>query len=243
MSEKKCEQQLNNFAVIMPAYNEAGRISSTIAGIRRITDKDIIVISDGSTDDTAEEAAAAGAKVLRLPFNLGYGAALQTGFKYALEKGYEFAVQMDADGQHEPSGIKELIEPVFRNEVDVVIGSRFLDKGNYKAPFVRRMGMYFFGFISSVITGRKITDPTSGFQALNRKIMEFYASDAYPVDYPDADVIIMLHRRGYRFKEVQVTMHNAAKRSMHGGIIKPMYYIFKMLLSIFVTLLRKEDKL
>ena len=197
-------------------------------------------MDDGSNDDTASEARAAGARVIELPFNLGYGAALQTGFKYALDKGYEFAVQMDADGQHDPLSIEALISPVLKDEVDVVIGSRFLDKGNYKAPFVRRMGMYFFGIITSVVTGRRITDPTSGFQALNKKVMEFYASDAYPADYPDADVIIMLYRQGFRFKEVPVIMHNAAKRSMHGGILKPLYYIFKMMLSIFVTLLRKE---
>ena len=224
----------------MPACKEEGRIASTISGIRKFSNADIVVVDDGSNDSTASEARAAGARVIELPFNLGYGATLQTGFKYALDRGYEFAVQMDADGQHDPMSIKTLIEPVIADEVDVVIGSRFLDKGNYKAPFVRRMGMYFFGVITSVLTGRRITDPTSGFQALNKKVMEFYASDAYPVDYPDADVIIMLHRQGFRFKEVPVIMHNAAKRSMHGGILKPMYYIFKMMLSIFVTLLRKE---
>jgi len=230
----------NNLAIIIPAYNEAGRIATSIAGIRKFSNADIVIVNDGSDDDTAGEAKAAGARVIELPFNLGYGAALQTGFKYALDKGYEFAVQMDADGQHDPLSIEALISPVLKDEVDVVIGSRFLDKGNYKAPFVRRMGMYFFGIITSVVTGRRITDPTSGFQALNKKVMEFYASDAYPADYPDADVIIMLHRQGFRFKEVPVIMHNAAKRSMHGGILKPLYYIFKMMLSIFVTLLRKE---
>ena len=230
----------NNLAIIIPAYNEAGRIATTIAGIRKFGNADIVVVDDGSNDDTASEARAAGARVIELPFNLGYGAALQTGFKSAIDKGYEFAVQIDADGQHDPLSIEALISPVLKDEVDVVIGSRFLDKGNYKAPFVRRMGMYFFGIITSVVTGRRITDPTSGFQALNKKVMEFYASDAYPADYPDADVIIMLHRQGFRFKEVPVIMHNAAKRSMHGGILKPLYYIFKMMLSIFVTLLRKE---
>ena len=224
----------------MPSCNEEGRIAPTISGIRKFSSADIVVVDDGSNDSTASEARAAGARVIELPFNLGYGATLQTGFKYALDRGYEFAVQMDADGQHDPMSIKTLIEPVIADEVDVTIGSRFMDKGNYKAPFVRRMGMYFFGIITSVLTGRRITDPTSGFQALNKKVMEFYASDAYPVDYPDADVIIMLHRQGFRFKEVPVIMHNAAKRSMHGGILKPMYYIFKMMLSIFVTLLRKE---
>lgn len=230
----------NNLAIIIPAYNEAGRIATSIAGIRKFGNADVVIVNDGSDDDTAGEAKAAGARVIELPFNLGYGAALQTGFKYALDKGYEFAVQMDADGQHDPLSMEALISPVLKDEVDVVIGSRFLDKGNYKAPFVRRMGMYFFGIITSVVTGRRITDPTSGFQALNKKVMEFYASDAYPADYPDADVIIMLHRQGFRFKEVPVIMHNAAKRSMHGGILKPLYYIFKMMLSIFVTLLRKE---
>jgi len=230
----------NNLAIIIPAYNEAGRIATSIAGIRKFGNADVVIVNDGSDDSTASEARAAGARVIELPFNLGYGAALQTGFKYAIDKGYEFAVQMDADGQHDPLSIEALISPVLKDEVDVVIGSRFLDKGNYKAPFVRRMGMYFFGIITSVVTGRRITDPTSGFQALNKKVMEFYASDAYPADYPDADVIIMLYRQGFRFKEVPVIMHNAAKRSMHGGILKPLYYIFKMMLSIFVTLLRKE---
>lgn len=231
---------MEKLVIIIPAYNEAGRIASTISGIRKFSDAGIIVVCDGATDNTAAEAEAAGAVVIELPFNLGYGAALQTGFKYALGKKYEFAVQIDADGQHDPSSMQSLIRPVINDEVDVAIGSRFLDKGNYKAPFVRRMGMYFFGIIASIVTGRKITDSTSGFQALNRNVLEFYASDAYPVDYPDADVIIMLHRKGFRFKEVPVIMHNAAKRSMHGGIIKPLYYIFKMMLSIFVTLLRKE---
>ncbi len=232
--------ELTNFAIIIPAFNEEGRIGATIAGIRKSTDADIIVVSDGSADNTVNEARTAGALVIELPFNLGYGAALQTGFKYALKKKYEFAVQMDADGQHDPLSIEVLIQPILKSEVDIVIGSRFLSEESYRAPFVRRMGMYFFGFITSVLTGRKITDPTSGFQALNRKVMGFYASRAYPVDYPDADVLIMLHRKGFRFKEVPVVMHNAAKPSMHGGIINPLYYIFKMVLSILVTLMRKE---
>jgi hypothetical protein len=229
-------------AIIIPAYNEAGRIASTIANIRKFTDADIIVVSDGSTDATASEARKAGAIVKELPFNLGYGVALQTGFKYALKKGYKFAVQMDADGQHDPSSIRALLEPVRNGEVDVAVGSRFYG-GNYKAPFLRRFGMVFFAFITSAITRKKTTDSTSGFQALNRKILEYYSSDSYPVDYPDADVLIMLHRKGFKFKEVPVIMHEAdSKKSMHRGF-KPLFYIFKMTLSIFVTLLRKEEHL
>ncbi len=232
------EQKADNLAIIIPAYNEAGRIGSTIADIRKFSNADIIVVSDGSTDNTADEARAAGVVVIDLSFNLGYGAALQTGFKYALKMGYRFAVQMDADGQHEPSAIQSLIEPVLKDDVDITIGSRFLGRGNYKAPFIRRIGMSFFAFIASIFTGKRVTDPTSGFQALNGKVMKFYASDAYPVDYPDADVIIMLHRRGIKFKEIPVAMKRAVgKISMHSGL-RPFYYTFKMLLSILVTLLR-----
>jgi len=229
-------------AVIIPAYNEAGRITSTISDVRKYTGSDIIVISDGSTDGTAEEARALGAKVLELPFNLGYGAALQTGFKYALERGYRYAVQMDADGQHDPSAIQALIEPVLKGDADMTLGSRFLGGGDYKAPFARRVGMALFSVIVRVITGRKVTDPTSGFQAMNKRVMKFYASDAYPVDYPDADVIIMLHRRGFTFREIPVTMKRLhGKVSMHSGL-RPFYYTFKMFLSIFVTLLRSKGE-
>jgi glycosyltransferase involved in cell wall biosynthesis len=232
----------NNLAVIIPAYNETGMIGATIEDIRKISHADIIVVNDGSTDNTANKARASGAVVIDLPFNLGYGSALQTGFKYALEKGYKFAVQMDADGQHEPSFIHTLIKPVLNGEVDVVIGSRFLGDNNYKSPVIRRIGMFFFALIARIVTRKKITDPTSGYQAINRKAMELFASDVYPSDYPDADVIIMLYRKGIRFTEVPVAMNRSVgNTSMHSGL-KPFYYTFKMLLSILVTLLRSRGE-
>lgn len=228
--------------VIMPAYNEEQLISRTVAGIRGQVDHDILVVNDGSTDRTTEEARAAGALVLEHPINLGYGSTLQTGFIYALENDYDYVVQIDADGQHSAEFIAKLLEPVYRDEVDVAIGSRFM-QGSYKASTVRRLGMIYFASLTSFLTKRKITDSTSGFQALNRRAMEFYASDSYPSDYPDADVIVMLHRRGYRFKEVPVVMYlSQTDQSMHSGIIRPMFYIFKMMLSIFVTLLRREGR-
>ena len=235
-------ERIDHVAIIIPAYNEAERIATTLNSIRNHSNADIIVVSDGSTDNTAQEVRAQGAKLIALPFNLGYGAALQTGFKYALSKGYEFAVQMDADGQHDPSAIQSLLEPVFKSDADITLGSRFLGEGHYKAPFTRRTGMILFSIIVRIITGKEVTDPTSGFQAMNRKVMTFYASDAYPTDYPDADVIIMLHRRGFTFKEVPVRMEMlTGKVSMHSGF-KPFYYIFKMFLSIFVTLLRSKGE-
>lgn len=224
----------------MPAYNEAGRIASTIAGIRKVSSADIIVVNDGSKDETSAEAAAAGALVITLPFNLGYGGALQTGFKYALRKGYAFAIQLDADGQHDPAYILPLLDDVRSDKVDVAIGSRFLGEGDYRPTTAKKIGMAFFRAIASAITGQKITDPTSGFQALNRKAMEFYASEAYPVDFPDADVLVMLHKKGIRFDEVPVRMnHSTKEKTMHSGFV-PLYYIFKMLLSILVTLMRKH---
>jgi glycosyltransferase involved in cell wall biosynthesis len=229
--------------IIMPALNEEGWIRSTIENVRKQIDADMVVVNDGSNDGTSEEATKAGATVLEHPFNLGYGAALQTGYAYALESGYDFAIQMDADGQHSPLSVEVLLEPVMKGEVDIAIGSRFAE-GGYRVPPVRRMGMGIFSAITSMITRKRITDSTSGYQALNKEIMKFYASDSYPSDYPDADVIVMLHRKGFRFKEVPVLMHEAnSGKSMHSGIIRPLFYIFKMVLSIFVTLLRKEERI
>ncbi len=227
--------------VIIPAYNEEENIAGVVLGIKKVVpDADIVVVNDGGQDRTGEIARKSGGQVISLPFNMGYGVALQTGFKYALRRGYEYAVQMDADGQHDPRDILSLLQAVKSGEADVAIGSRFLEGNSYRIPALRRLGMFIFSFLASVFTGQRITDPTSGYQALNRRGLMFYASDYYPVDFPDADVIIMLHRAGLKVKEVPVTMHSSTTgRSMHSGL-KPLYYIFKMFLSIFVTLLRKN---
>lgn len=233
----------SDIIIVIPAYNEEGNIGKLIQTVReKLHDIDILVIDDGSADRTARAAEKAGAIVVRLPFNMGYGAALQTGFKYALRKRYRYVIQMDADGQHDPDSVKILLNEIKKEDVDVVIGSRFMDeKSSYNAPLVRKIGIGLFAKIASIVTGFTVSDPTSGFQALNRDALRFYASPYYPVDYPDADVIIMLHRAGLRVKEVSVVMHNRLEgTSMHSGILKPMYYVFKMFLSMFVTLLRKD---
>ncbi len=224
---------------IIPAYNEAPRIGRVIANVRTaLPDADIVVVNDGSRDETASCARAAGASVVSHPFNLGYGVALQTGYKYALAHDYDLVLQIDADGQHEASDLPRLLEVVASGRADVAIGSRFLQGGQYRAPLVRRLGMRLFAAIASTLTRTRVTDPTSGFQALNRRVIKYYASPAYPVDYPDADVLIMLHYAGFRFIEIPVTMYPASTgKSMHSGF-KPLYYIFKMLLSIFMVLLR-----
>lgn len=228
--------------IIIPAYNEENNISPLIKEIRdKVSGAAILVIDDGSRDRTARVAEKAGAMVMRLPFNMGYGAALQTGFKYALLKRYMYVVQMDADGQHDPDSIRDLLNEVKKENADVVIGSRFLGgSSEYKTSGVRRIGMALFSKIASVIIGQPVTDPTSGYQALNRDAIRFYASPYYPADYPDADVMIMLHRAGLRIREIPVRMHPRKQgQSMHSGL-KPVYYIFKMFLSMFVTLLRND---
>ena len=233
--------------LLIPAFNEEKRIGSVIQGVKeKYPSLDIAVIDDGSSDDTRKRAEEAGVHVISHPYNLGYGVALQTGYKYALKKRYEWAVQMDGDGQHDPEYIRVLLDAVRKEKADLAIGSRFLEirgpdqnRLPYRAPLIRRFGMWLFGTIASVLIRQKVTDPTSGYQAMNRKVLEWVASDQFPWDYPDADVIIMLHRAGFRILEVPVQMYeNREKKSMHSGW-KPIYYVFKMLLSIFVTLLRK----
>jgi len=176
----------------------------------------------------------------RHPYNLGYGVGLQTGYIYALENGYQYILQLDADSQHDPSDAQKVLDPVLQGQADLVIGSRFLEK-SYKVPFSRRMGNKYFGFIAYLITGKKFSDCTSGYQAMNADVALLYSTKILPVDYPDSDVLIMLHRSGFRITEVPVLMKpSPSNKSMHSGIFKPLYYIIKMTLSILLVILRKR---
>jgi len=234
---------MSDVLILIPAYNEERAIGRVIENIRGVvgTTADIVVINDGSSDNTSGEADRTGAIVVSHPYNMGYGAAIQTGYKYARNKGYLYLVQLDADGQHDPSCIPALLAPVVAGKADIAIGSRFLGS-SYRPPFIRRVGMVLFSGIVSLVTKNAVSDTTSGFQAFNRDVISFFTSDLFPVDYPDADMLIMLHRAGFDMVEIPVKMfENSEKKSMHSGI-KPLYYTFKMLLSIFVTLLRSREK-
>ena len=223
--------------IIMPARNEAQTVGAVIARLKALVpDADILVVNDASTDDTAKVAAKAGANVINLPINLGYGGAVQTGFKYAARHDYDAVVLMDADGQHDPTCVPKLLRAL--QDADFVLGSRFLGECHYKIPIARRIGMWLFGKIVNWVTGQKITDPTSGFQALRKEVVKFLAEDNYPVDFPDADILILLYRAGFRIKEIPVIMHDRQHGvSMHSHL-KALYYVFKMSLSILATLTR-----
>jgi glycosyltransferase involved in cell wall biosynthesis len=249
---KACVSSENNILpesykslIIIPAYNEAKNIVQVIKGVQKaIPEADILVINDGSRDATADLAESAGACVVSHPFNMGYGVACQTGFKYACRKGYEYVVQMDGDGQHEPACIPDLLKAVQDPEVDIVFGSRWLGLSEYKGPLLRKFGKFFFAFLANLITKHKVTDPTTGFQALSRRVVQFYCTEVYPVDYPDADMIIMLDKSGFRIIEVPVTMYfNETGHSMHAGFFRPIYYGMKMILSITMTLLRDDRRI
>lgn len=222
--------------VILPAKDEQGRIGAVLESVARVLPgADRVVVNDGSTDATAEEAGRAGAVVLPHAVNLGYGASLETAYRYAVRLGYACVAQMDSDGQHIAEELPGLIAPVVNDEVDIAIGAR--QGGGLVVSPMRRLGQRFFSSLLFACTGHWFADPTSGFQALGPRALRFFASGVFPCDYPDADVLLMAHRAGLRIREVPVRMRpRTGGRSMHAGW-KPLYYGAKMTLSVFIVLL------
>ena len=229
-------------AVVMPAHNEDQTIASIITHIRRVLpDSQVIVVDDLSQDNTALRASEAGARVLRLANNLGYGGAVQTGLRYAFRQGYEVAVQMDADGQHDPEDLPKVLAPVLSGAADVALGSRFLGRADYAISLPRRIGMKLFSWLASSALKRPITDPTTGFQAHNARVLRYFAVSQYHSDYLNSDTMIMLAFRGFRIVEVPVVMkERVAGISMFHGGLKPFLYVAKMFLSILVVVLRER---
>ena len=225
-------------AAVVPAYNEAGSIQAVVTELRAADPElAVVVVDDGSTDGTADLGRAAGATVLSLPYNLGIGAAVQTGLKYAWAEGFDLAVQVDGDGQHDARDVERLLAPILSGRADIAVGTRFSGPSTYRAPLARRIGITLFAGLVSLIVRERVTDTTSGFRAMNRRGIRLFATD-YPHDYPEVEATVLVYRHGLRMVEVPVTMR---KRDTGRSSITPfrsLYYMGKVTLALFVGLLR-----
>jgi glycosyltransferase involved in cell wall biosynthesis len=227
---------------IVPALNEEHTIGAVIGELRAFDPGlDIVVVDDGSGDRTAGAARAAGARVLRLPFNLGIGGAVQTGFRFAFEHDYDIAVRVDGDGQHDPAQLGRVLDPVLRGEADIAVGSRFAGQleAGYRSSRSRRVGILLLAWVVSRIVGRRVTDTTSGFQALNRQGIALFARD-YPHDYPEVEATVMVFRHRLRLVEVPVQMRERGGGRSSITTLRSVYYMVKVLLAIFVGLFRRN---
>jgi glycosyltransferase involved in cell wall biosynthesis len=227
---------------VVPAFDEEDAIGGVVAELAAFDPAiDVVVVDDGSTDGTAAAAARAGATVVQLPFNLGIGAAVQTGFRWALERGYDVAVRLDGDGQHDPAELPKLLAPLERGEADVVTGSRFRavdgDDG-YRPPIARRIGITWFARLVSLLAGQRVTDTTSGFQALNRDGIALFARD-YPSDYPEVEATVLVLKHRLRLVEVPVTMREREHGSSSITLLRSVYYAIKVTLALFVAMGRR----
>ncbi len=232
---------LQKILVIIPAYNEAGNIGRTVEQVRA-AGTDILVIDDGSRDNTAAEARGKGARVVSLPFNLGIGGAVQTGFQYAHRHGYDIAVQIDGDGQHDVAFLSKLLAPVIAGEADMSVGSRFIEASQgFKSSFSRRIGINFFVHLINLLTGARVTDPTSGFRAYNKKLIASFAK-YYPHDFPEPEAIVVARRMDAKIVEVPVVMR--ARQAGNSSIrhFKSMYYMAKVTLAILLHMMHRRER-
>lgn len=225
--------------IIVPAFNEEKSIRKVLYGIKDAQPAaDIVVINDGSKDQTGDAARSTGvATVIDMPVNVGIGGAMQTGYLYASRNGYELAVQLDGDGQHDPGELYKIMNPIQSGELDCCIGSRFLLKTAYRSGLSRRIGICFFSWMIHWMIGKKYTDPTSGFRAVNRTIIERFAA-SYPEDYPEVEAIVLMERQRFRIREVSVLMHSRQAGRSSITFLKSLYYMVKVSLAILITRIR-----
>ena len=225
--------------IIIPAFNEEASLARVIGSVRAAAPPaDILVVNDGSRDNTAPVAEAAGAYVVNLPYNLGIGAAVQTGFMFARNGGYDYAIQVDGDGQHDPNEMGEILEPVVAGRADVAAGARYIEDRGYITPWPRRLGILILAGLISLAVGRRVTDPTSGFRASNRRAIE-HCAETYPPDYPEPESVVQFARAGLRMLEVPVTMNPRYGGQSSITPFRSFYYMVKVVLSILIGLMRR----
>lgn len=228
---------------IVPAYNEQASVAGVVREIRAVDpDVEIVVVDDGSSDRTAALARRAGAVVLQLPYNLGIGGAMQVGYKYALEHGFDVAIQVDGDGQHDPTEIARLLDPLLEGRADMVVGSRFLDDNGYRATIGRMLGIRLFARLVSLIVRQRVTDTTSGFRAVNRHGIALFARD-YPNDYPEVESTVLVFRHRLRRVEVPVRMRERWAGQSSITALGSVYYVLKVTLALLVDLFRSPRTL
>jgi glycosyltransferase involved in cell wall biosynthesis len=228
--------------IIVPAYNEAENIREVILKLHEENEGwDVLVINDASTDRTSDIARMTGyAEVIDLPINLGIGGCVQTGFRYAVKKGYDYALQFDGDGQHNACEIKKLLGIVMAKEADIAIGSRFSQKNEgFKSSWFRRLGIRIFEWFSYLLIRQRITDHTSGFRAYNRKAFHFLA-DYYPSDYPEPEVIILLGKNGFKIRETFTQMYERKGGVSSISLTRGPYYMIKVMLAMFMSSIRSK---
>jgi glycosyltransferase involved in cell wall biosynthesis len=225
--------------IIIPAMNEASSVGQVVRGaLRVLPGAAVLVVDDGSTDRTAAEGEAAGALVVRLPYNLGIGGAVQTGLRYALAEGFDVAVQVDGDGQHLPEEIPKLLRTMESENADLVVGSRFIEESGYRPSFARRIGIRLFAVLLGCICGRRLTDTTSGFRAAGRLAIAHLA-EMYACDYPEVESLVTLHRSGFKIVEAPVHMAARAEGSSSIGAVRALYYMLKVVLAVLVDVAAK----
>lgn len=225
--------------VIIPAYNESASIVNTVNDIKKnAPDFDYVVINDHSKDNTLQICKDAGLNVIDLPLNLGIGGAVQTGYLYACQNGYDIAVQFDGDGQHDAKYLNEMAETLVKEQADMVIGSRFIEKEGFQSSFTRRLGIRYFTFLIKILTGQKITDPTSGYRMCNRKIIELFAGN-YPKDYPEPETTTWILRKKLKVLEIPVIMRARGEGVSSISLKKSFYYMFKVTMAIIIERTRR----
>jgi len=220
--------------VIVPAFNESRNLPSVIDEIRQHAPHcDVCVVDDGSVDETALVAAGLGTEVLRIPVNLGIGGAVQTGYLWAWARGYDAAVQIDGDGQHDAAFITDVLDPIERKEADLVVGSRFLASGGFRSTSLRRGGIRYLTWVLRLRCGVAVTDPTSGFRATSRRTIELFARQ-YPSDYPEPESIALALRAGLAVREVPVRMRERQHGASSISLARTLYYLVKVSLSLLL---------
>ena len=225
--------------IIIPVYNEEENIERTVESIQKnALDFDYIIINDCSTDHTRKICEENGFNVINLPINLGIGGAVQTGYRYAYEQGYDVAVQVDGDGQHDPKSLEKMAVYLQENGVDMVIGSRFIEKKGFQSSAARRIGISFFSILIKILTGKKITDPTSGLRMVGRNVMDIFSKD-YPRDYPEPESVVAILRRNLKVKEIPVIMHERAGGVSSISFKNSVYYMIKVTFAILIERIRK----